>query len=190
MKFNSLILSVMLALVICSCSLNDECRIHGTLPSDKYDGNYIFLVPVFNTDSVGVDSTKIVGREFELVTSKHVVADIRLPYRVRYGIQNLLVVTEPGDVFASIDTISKGWGTPQNDSIQMWKNSTMNFRSRYASFSRAAHEAQQSGDTVSYGAFKSQMESVREEYIRQTHALADNMEGSILSDFLNRQFPR
>lgn len=190
MKISRLISSVAVAFVMGACVPNEECHIHGTLPSEKYDGNYIFLVPIYNTDSIGVDSTKVVGNQFEFVTKKHVMADIRLAYRVRYGTQNLLVVTEPGDVYASIDSISKGWGTAQNDSLQMWKELTEAYRKTYRSLTRAAYAAKKAEDLEAYGEIMGQANVVREDYMKSTHRIAENMNGSVLGDFLNKQFPK
>lgn len=41
--------------------------------------------------------------------------------KVRYGTQDLLIVTEPGEISVVIDSVSSGRGTPQNDALQAWK---------------------------------------------------------------------
>lgn len=48
-------------------------------------------------------------------------ARVPIDMRVRYGTQDLLVVTEPGVINVVIVTVSSGSGTPQNEALQTWK---------------------------------------------------------------------
>ena len=187
------LLAIAAMVLMTACTATDsqqgECRIHGTLSSDKWDGQYIFLVPTYRADSVGVDSAKIAGRKFEFVTTKRNVSDLRLSWRTRFGTQNLLVVTEPGDVYVTIDSISHGYGTPQNDSLQAWKTRTENFKRKARALSAASRNFYAAQDSVSGDAIKEQLIAARNEYRKATLRMAKQMEGTPLSEFMYRIYP-
>lgn len=164
---------------------NGECHIHGELCSDKWDGEYIFFVPMYDKEAVGVDSVKIKGRTFDFTTAKSCVSDIRLSWRTRYGTQSLLVAYEPGEVSVRIDSVSSGWGTPLNDSLQAWKERSERYNTTAESLLKAAHNFGVAGDSVAASAMKAQARAARDEYREATIRLADATEGSPLADFLN-----
>lgn len=165
-----------------------ECRIHGTLPSDKWDGQYIFIVPSNKEQNIGVDSTKIEGNSFELVTDKSYVGILRLHYRYRLHTQELLVVTEPGDVYAHIDTVSSCGGTPQNDSLQAWKQRTTEYRRKSRALTVAYKNFFSEGDSVSGNALREQSKEIYKAYKEATLRMAKEMEGTTLADFLNHLY--
>ncbi len=97
------------------------CRIHGTI-STKYNDVQVFLVPTVGPqDAAHVDSVHIKDGKFEFTKDTVGVYDLRLDYHYRYGIQQLIVVTEPGDVNVVLGDKSEATGTPQNDSLNVWK---------------------------------------------------------------------
>ncbi|MCQ2203646.1 MAG: DUF4369 domain-containing protein [Bacteroidales bacterium] len=188
------IISKTLAAIACiaaltACTKNQECRIHGTVPSDQYDDKYIFLVPIYKPDSVGVDSVKIKGRTFEFVTEKNIVADIRLGYRYRFGTQNLLIVTEPGDVYAEIDSISKGWGTPQNDYLQEWKENTESKTKAIRALTKAINAAKAADDNQSVDELRHQVQEIQGSYMEKTMKLKETLKEGPLFDFLDKIYP-
>ena len=189
-NFNTILSAAICTLAMASCTVNDECRIHGTLSSDKYNGVRIFLVPTEHADSIGVDSTVIKDCHFEFVTSKRIVADIRLDYHHRFGIQNLLVVTEPGDVNVSIGEQSHSSGTAQNDSLEAWKKSTELYHRTSGSLNKAAYAARNAGDTTSYNDIKQQAKNAYNDYRMRTQQMADNVGEGPLHDFIYKMFPK
>ena len=78
-----------------------------------------------------VDSVVIKDGKFEFVADTVEMKVIRIDYHYRDGVQDLLVVSEPGDIKVTIGANSISGGTPQNDSLQVWKDQIMKFNSAY-----------------------------------------------------------
>ena len=90
--------------------------------------------------------------------------------------QNLLVVTEPGDIYVTIGPESTGGGTPQNDSLQVWKNLTVASNKEWAKMMNAG--------------LKDLADSSRAAYRDRTRGMALAVgEESILGEFLLSRFP-
>ena len=70
--------------------------IEGTLPSVKYDGEWIYLVPMENAPG-RVDSVKITNASFSFSGQGEEMRVLRLRHLLRIYIQELLVVTEAGN---------------------------------------------------------------------------------------------
>lgn len=94
--------------------------IEGTVPSVRYDGEWIFLVPMENAPG-RVDSVKISNASFKFEGQGEEMRVIRLRPALRYYVQELLVITEPGVIKVTADSIGCVSGTPQNDALQIWK---------------------------------------------------------------------
>ena len=94
--------------------------IEGTLPSVKYDGEWIYLVPMENAPG-RVDSVKITNASFSFSGQGEEMRVLRLRHLLRIYIQELLVVTEPGTIHVKADSVGSVTGTPQNDALQKWK---------------------------------------------------------------------
>lgn len=95
-------------------------EIEGTLPSVKYDGEWIYLVPMENAPG-RVDSVKISNASFSFSGQGEEMRVLRLRHALRPYIQELLVVTEPGIIQVTADSTGSVTGTPQNDALQQWK---------------------------------------------------------------------
>ena len=86
----------------CSATVK-KSRIHGTMESAQWNGKKIYLVPMFgHVDAAHVDSTIIKNGRFEFATDSCEMKRITVEVSARYGTQDLLVVTEPGDIQVSI----------------------------------------------------------------------------------------
>lgn len=118
------------AFSLASCG-HDQYRIHGRVTSNDLEGVQVFLVPVGHEEPENVDSVYIRNHEFEFKGKKHWMCAIRLDRYHRDKGQNLLVATEPGDIYVTIGPNSTGGGTPQNDSLQVWKDMTISFNERF-----------------------------------------------------------
>lgn len=94
--------------------------IEGTLPSVKYDGEWIYLVPMENAPG-RVDSARITNAAFSFSGQGEEMRVLRMRHLLRLYIQELLVVTEPGTIHVKADSIGSVTGTPQNDALQNWK---------------------------------------------------------------------
>lgn len=122
----SLLLAVLLAAALFSSCDRDQYRIHGRVTSNELEGIQIFLVPVGHEEPQNVDSVRIHNYEFSFKGNRHWMCTLRLDKYHRHKGQNLLIATEPGDIYVTIGPDSRGGGTPQNDSLQVWKDLTIN----------------------------------------------------------------
>lgn len=164
-------------ILMASCTNNSkEYIIHGVVSDPSLEGAQMFLVPMENVSSETIDSVYVKDMKFEFRGTEEKVAELRVERMKRIGMENLLVVTEPGDIHVTIGNISTGMGTPQNDSLQVWKSLTMQFNQQYNNFLRQNRVED--------------AKALREVYIARTHQMADNVgEGSTLALFLNKLYP-
>lgn len=173
------VLFLLLALSACilsSCDRKDQYRIHGRVTSNDLEGLQIFLVPLGHETAEFVDSVHIHNHEFYFQGKEHWMCDIRLGKYNRDKGQNLLVVTEPGDIYVTIGPNSTGGGTPQNDSLQVWKNLTVASNKEWAELMGAGR--------------KDLVDSSRAAYRDRTREMALAVgEESILGGFLLNMFP-
>ena len=166
--------------------VNGKCHIMGTI-NPKFNGKKIFLVPMTRPATIEtVDSMVVADGKFEFTADTCDLRVIRVDYHFRIGVQDLLVVTEPGDLVVNIDSISSCKGTPQNDSLQAWKERTERFNMECQPFMIDGKK----GDITTAEAMKAKLESMRRDYRRASNALGESMKGTSLGDFLLKQFPK
>ena len=164
------------ALFLSSCNRDDQYRIHGRVTSNELEGKQIFLVPLGHETAEFVDSVHIHNHEFSFKGKEHWMCEIRLGKYHRDKGQNLLVVTEPGDIYVTIGPDSTGGGTPQNDSLQVWKDLTIARNRVFGPLYDAGRKAE--------------ADSVHNAYKERTRAMARAMgEDSILGEFLMNLYP-
>ena len=175
MKRSLLLVAVLAAALFASCG-RDQYRIHGRVTSNDLEGIQIFLVPVGHEEPWNVDSVYIHNHEFFFKGNKHWMCALRLDKHHRDKGQNLLVATEPGDIYVTIGPDSHGGGTPQNDSLQVWKDLTIK-------------NNQIEGQMRNAG-LKQQADSLHKVYKARTQALALSLgEESIAGAFLLDLYP-
>lgn len=92
------------------------------MPSNAYDGEWIYLAPAQGVSRGRIDSTRVTNGHFQLIGHGEAMRVIRTRVLLRLKFQELLVVTEPGKILVRIDSIGSVTGTPQNDALQAWKN--------------------------------------------------------------------
>ena len=178
-----------------SCQQNDgKCYIEGTVNGEQYEGKRIFLVPMNGPKTAEyVDSVEIKDGKFHFTKdfTKDTVQmyKILLDYHYRFGLQPLLVVGEPGHIQVTIDSISSAGGTPQNDSLQMWKEATEKFHQDYATYNRTVSMLRERGLTEKADTIEQQGREFRVAYKNYTRQLAENMKEGVLHDFLKVMFP-
>lgn len=171
-----LILAAFAAVLLASCGRRDEYRIHGRVTSNDLEGVQIFLVPVGHEEPEHVDSVSIHNHEFHFRGREHWMCTLRLDRYHRDKGQNLLVPTEPGDIYVTIGPDSSAGGTPQNDSMQVWKDLTIASNQAYADLRNAG--------------LKEQADSARRAYRNRTRRMALALgEDSIVGAFLLEMFP-
>ena len=173
--------AVLLALLAVGCrkqtsAADSGSRIHGTI-SEQYNGKRIFLVPLYGPKTAEyVDSVEVKDGRFEFTPDTLMMAKILVDYHYRMGIQPLLVVTEPGDVQVVIGAESSATGTPQNDSLEHWKQIT---EERQALMSQLRSEGR-----------KAAADSIFLDYKLLTRRMASDLEGTVLGDFLAQMYPK
>lgn len=175
MKKTLIIISLLTAFLLCACQ-SDQYRIHGRVTSNELEGVKVFLVPYGHEERENVDSTLIHNHEFSFKGNKHWMCTVRLIAHERYKGQDLLVATEPGDIFVTIGPDSRGGGTPLNDSLQVWKDLTIEHNRLYGQLYDAG--------------MKEEARKEREAYKERTREIARGVgEDSILGEFLLQLYP-
>lgn len=170
------VLTALLGVLLFSCSDPDRYRIHGRVTSNDLEGVQVFLVPLGHEEPENVDSVAIRNHEFAFKGDRHWMCEIRLDRYHRNKGQNLLVATEPGDIYVTIGSESTGGGTPQNDSLQVWKNLTVASNKEWAELMGTGR--------------KDLADSSRAAYRDRTREMALAVgEESILGGFLLNMFP-
>lgn len=122
MKKTLLFIITFSAFWLSACTDKPKYVIHGTVPPDRYNGEKIYLVPAEGANWGNVDSTIIQNNSFTFEGDTERVWIVRMPIRLRIGMQEMLVVSEPGEIHVNIGPSSSVDGTPQNRWLQQWKN--------------------------------------------------------------------
>ena len=169
------ILAALAAIVLSACG-RDQYRIHGRVTSNDLEGIRVFLVPVGHEEPENVDSLEIHNHEFSFKGREHWMCEIRLHKMHRDKGQNLLVVTEPGDIYVTIGPDSRGGGTPQNDSLQVWKDLTVAHNIRFGQLYESGLKEEAQAERKAY----------RERTRQMAHAVGDE---STLGAFLLNLYP-
>ena len=162
----------------------------GTI-NPKFNGKKIFLVPMTRPATMEtVDSMVVTDGKFAFTADTCDLRVIRVDYHFRIGVQDLLVITESGDRVVNIDSISSCKGTPQNDSLQAWKERTERFNMECQPFMIDGRNAEKRGDLATAATMQAKLDSIRREYRKESNALGESMKGTSLGDFLLKQFPK
>ena len=175
-------------LALVSCSAPDDGNnfvIEGQLVVDRpiKDSTQLFLVPMYGphprpVDSVYLDPTG----KFRFEGNVEQMATLRLGWRQRYGVEELLVCTEPGTTHVTLGAESRAEGTPQNDSLQQWKEHIAHMRQQCQSF-RAIFNM--THDTAQ---FKADVDQARAELGDYTYRMLTGMGRQKSSMFINSHF--
>ena len=163
-----MVVTAMALLYSCQQSNGGKCHIVGTVHGEAYEGKRIFLVPLNGP-----------------ATAETVVLD----YHYRAGLQQLIVVSEPGTIQVTIDSISHATGTPQNDSLEQWKIQTEIHNRQLGMMRKNIVSLNKQGDSLQAKYIQQRADSFHLVYKNYTRQLAKNMEGSVLGDFLMSLYP-
>ncbi len=161
--------------IVCCTGSKDEYVIKGSTSQSRLDGERVFLVPYGSKsfeDSIGVDSTVVKNGKFEFRGHKgEFLARVTMDKRVRYGTQDLLIITEPGEITVVIDSISSGKGTPQNDLLQAWKVLKEDHDKVQWNQSQHIKYLREQGDTLYANALADSLRTFNASYILLIHDL-------------------
>ena len=164
------------AALLASCVQSNEYVIYGTVSNPDLEGAQVFLVPIENPVKETIDSVYIHNQTFEFRGTEEKIADIRIERYTRLGNETILVVTEPGETYVTIGQVSSGRGTPQNDSLQVWKNLTKEYYQKAGNLAREGK--------------RDEAKALRETYAERTRQMARNVgKETTLGIFLNSRFP-
>ncbi len=168
----------LLPLFFLSCKTNSTkriCHIEGTI-SPNLNGKKIFLVPARGIqDAAHVDSVVIKDGKFAFDKDTVGMYSIRVDYHYRDGLQELLVVTEPGNVKVIISSNSVSSGTPQNDSLQVWKDFMISQNMKFAQLKQS-------------GANEVQIKEFQANFDKLNKAFAGRQKPGVFKDFLDGNF--
>lgn len=178
-----------------SCQQNDgKCYIEGTVVGEQYEGKRIFIVPIYGPKTAEyVDSMEITNGKFhftkDFTKDTMQMYQILLDYHYRMGVQQLLIVGEPGHIQVTIDSISSARGTPQNDSLQAWKEMTEKHYQDYTTYNRTVSMLRKEGMMEQADQMAQQGREIHLAYKRYSRRMADNLKEGVLHDFLKENFP-
>lgn len=193
MKKLSMLILLLVFIIVSACnSVGDKCHIVGHVNNPNLEGKYIFLIAEDNSirEEVGIDSVAIKDQTFEFTTDKNMMCILRMDWHFRYGVQDLLVVAEPGELDVTIDSISSCHGTPSNNVLQQWKEMTQVHMKQYGQLQQMYQAAHFSGDTIRRNSIKHNADSIHSEYIERTHTMTAGLpDESPLKDFLKKLYP-
>lgn len=119
---NHLIPAILLIL-LSSCSEKPAFIVEGRVPDPSFEGSKIYLVALDAPITRDVDSTVVTNGKFIFIIKADSTEAriIRLPMRHNNMAEDLVVITEPGKVYATIGGRSSGKGTLLNNRLQLWK---------------------------------------------------------------------
>lgn len=174
----------------CQQSQSQLCRIQGVVNGEQYEGKRIFLVPVKGPKTAEfVDSMEIKDGKFHFESDTSQMYTIVMDYHYRFGLQPLLVVSEPGEVKVIIDSVSHAGGTPQNDSLEQWKVRTEIHNRELGKMRKYANELKMKGDSLQATYIAQRADSFHLVYKKYTRQLAENLKEGPLHDFLKEMYP-
>jgi len=122
-------LLVVFILFLFSCQSRDNFFISGSVPDRTYDGEVIYLVPVDKPVKGYVDSMIVKNGtiQFQASVKTTEICIIRAKPVLRYNLEELLIIREPGNLTVNLGKSSSVHGTPLNDSLQYWKERKMRY---------------------------------------------------------------
>jgi len=174
----------------CQSENDGKCHIEGTVNGEQFEGKRIFLVPLTGPATAEtVDSMEITDGKFHFTTDDMKMYKILLDIHYRIGLQQLIIVAEPGTVKVSLDTVSHAIGTPQNDSLEQWKVRTEIHNRQLNKMRQNITQLKNSGDTLQAKYIKQRADSFHIVYKNYTRQMAKNMDGTVLGNFLKELFP-
>ena len=182
--------AAMTMLYSCQPKNANECRIHGVVPDEKFEGKRIFLVPFYGEKNANtVDSVEIKDGKFEISLDSVLVYKVMPEDGNLYAaLQPIIIVGEPGNVWVSLGIDSHSGGTAQNDTLEQWKILTEAHSRVYNQLRVKASMASEKGDTVLAGNLQKEADSLHFKYSSTTRHMAEGVGKGPLYDFLSRFF--
>lgn len=176
-----LLLLISITLFMFSCGKHHAYTINGDLPSNKYDGEWVYLTPAEDANSTNIDSVRIKDGKFTFTGDSERVSIIRMKPILRLKVQELLVVTEEGTITVHIGANSTCSGTSQNDLLQEWKDVMMARNKKFTAMMDAKQDStgRKDASTLTKQYFESE-----KDVEKVTLKIIHDHQGSTLQKFL------
>jgi hypothetical protein len=189
MNFNINCVFGIVIMLFTNCA-NNSTVIKGRLPSDDYDKQAVYWVPLKEEHPMPVDSSHIDKNAFQLVISprnRNKMGIVRLRPEYRLDLQDILIFTEPGTIHIDLDKNSSSSGTPLNQTLQQWKEKKRTYDSTAYSLRRSYNNEQ---DELEKARFQSNFEENKEVYRIYMDSLIernkDNPVGQFIGSLMNK----
>lgn len=152
-------LLVVFILFLFSCQSRDNFFISGNLPDQTYNGEIIYIVPIDKPVKGYIDSMIVSNGaiSFKGMVTKPEICVIRAKPVLRYNLEELLIIREPGNLTVKLDRSSSVHGTALNDSLQCWKERKMRYDFVNAELIKRFHESK---DDTEKQALKAKQDSL------------------------------
>lgn len=178
--------------IVCCSKAKEEYIVKGSTSQSRLNGQKVYLVPYGSPtieDSIGVDSAVIENGKFEFRGSKgEFLARVTLDKKVRYGTQDLLIITEPGTINIVIDSVSSGKGTPQNDALQSWKELKEDRDRVHWNQSQHIKYLREQGDSVYANSLADSLKNFNAHYVDQIHSIMRILGSGTAYDLLLQRY--
>lgn len=150
------------------------------------DSAKIYLVPALGPQTrETVDSAYIQEGTFYFEGDEERICILRLGFKHRMGHQELLVVTEPGEIHALIGEVSSASGTPQNEHLQQWKEHRERSMAEVRGYWERWRESHTPADSLRYRQVYDSLQKTQREY---TYTFLKEEENSTLGRFFYKNF--
>lgn len=177
---------VLLLCILTGCKSESAYRIYGTMSDHSCDSAKIYLVPAVGPQTPEtVDSAYIRNGVFYFEGNEERIGILRLGFKYRMNHQELLIVTEPGEIHAFIGEISSASGTPQNEHLQQWKEYRDYSMAEAQTYLDRWRESHTSDDSLRYHQVLDSLRTAQREY---TYAFLKEEENSTLGRFFYKNF--
>lgn len=191
-RFSVLFLLVALLGFVACDKRGEKFVIKGTTSQDRLNGELVFLVPFGGPqveDSIGVDSVVVKDNKFEFTGCGEYMARITMHKSVRYGTQDLLVVTEGGGVIdVVLDSVSHGGGTPQNEALEQWKNLKITHDRIAGPQIVRLFQMRRTGDSINAKPLSDSLKLFNQQYEEQVHGITKVLGKGTVYDFLTSRY--
>ncbi len=170
---------------LASCGKKQTYTIEGTLYGGKnFEDQIIYLVPFSGATSENIDSAVIHDSRFRFSGEAETdeVYILRMRPMMRLFIDELIIIREPGRIKTRLSQVSSAKGTPQNDSLQHWREFKMHIDSALTDVRKKMKRAQ----PEEYKDLRLQQDSIRavfDRHNKQSITLNNNAFGDFLSKY-------
>ena len=171
-----------------ACAGN-ESIIEGQVPDASYDNEWVYLVPVKDASSKTVDSIRIRESRFQFKLKpgkQNRMFILRVKPVLRFNLQDILVISEPGTVYVNMDKNSSSSGTPLNQTLQQWKEKKhASDSTRYVLYRKYKEET----DESEKARLQSEIEEVNTDYRNYADSLAERNKDNAVGQFIRSLNP-